>query len=386
MLLGRLGASPVELLDPGRELHLGDTIQLELSTNNAFGKHVHDGLVSNRATTISGLQLHLQGVPMVGLTAEDSAGTNEAAVLLRFTLTRNSQNPENRKAWDQLLDRLGYANNHVQVALSSGGDLAQVADAPLLFTAARPAIAIAAGISAFAVFLLLMWWAVASGMLRDAGADSAYSLGKTQMAFWGLVVALSFLAVFAVTQEMERIPGQTLILMGISGVTGLSAAIIGGSKSGGASNEAAALQEALGKLKSAQAKLVEQKKALQALKITAGLTPAQAEEFAKLTSDVDSGQEVIDAKDAALAKLKAAVGAAQSYGGRNAWLKDIVSDANGISFQRFQVCLWTLILGTVFIYRVATRITMPEFEATLLTLMGLSNGLYLGFKTQEPSG
>jgi hypothetical protein len=65
------------------------------------------------------------------------------------------------------------------------------------------------------------------------------------------------------------------------------------------------------------------------------------------------------------------------------WFMDIISDGDGVSFQRLQVVLWTLILGFVFASTVANTCSMPEFENTLLVLMGISNGLYLGFKIPE---
>jgi len=41
---------------------------------------------------------------------------------------------------------------------------------------------------------------------------------------------------------------------------------------------------------------------------------------------------------------------------------------------------WTLILGVVFIFGVFQQLAMPKFDATLLALMGMSSGTYLGFK------
>jgi hypothetical protein len=65
------------------------------------------------------------------------------------------------------------------------------------------------------------------------------------------------------------------------------------------------------------------------------------------------------------------------------WFTDIISDGTGVSFQRLQVVIWTVILGFVFAWTVANTCSMPEFENTLLVLMGISNGLYLGFKIPE---
>jgi hypothetical protein len=68
----------------------------------------------------------------------------------------------------------------------------------------------------------------------------------------------------------------------------------------------------------------------------------------------------------------------------NGFFSDILSEsASGVSFHRFQMFVWTLILGILFIYSVWNRLSMPEFSATLLALMGISSGTYLGFKIPE---
>jgi hypothetical protein len=61
-------------------------------------------------------------------------------------------------------------------------------------------------------------------------------------------------------------------------------------------------------------------------------------------------------------------------------LKDILSDDNGVSFHRFQVFAWTIVLVAVFVRQVTTYLIMPEFDSSLLILMGISSGTYLGFK------
>jgi len=84
--------------------------------------------------------------------------------------------------------------------------------------------------------------------------------------------------------------------------------------------------------------------------------------------------------DASKSQNNAEVGAKIS----NGFLNDILTDdANGVSFHRFQMFVWTLVLGILFIYSVWNRLSMPEFTATLLALMGISSGTYLGFKIPE---
>jgi hypothetical protein len=65
------------------------------------------------------------------------------------------------------------------------------------------------------------------------------------------------------------------------------------------------------------------------------------------------------------------------------FVTDILSDGDGVSFHRFQIAVWTIVLGTAFVWSVYHNITMPEFDASLLTLMGVSSGTYVGFKFGE---
>lgn len=65
------------------------------------------------------------------------------------------------------------------------------------------------------------------------------------------------------------------------------------------------------------------------------------------------------------------------------FFNDLVSDGGGVSLHRFQMFVWTLVLGGIFIGSVYKNLAMPEFSATLLGLMGISSGTYLGFKVPE---
>ena len=47
------------------------------------------------------------------------------------------------------------------------------------------------------------------------------------------------------------------------------------------------------------------------------------------------------------------------------------------------IAVWTFVLVMVFIKAVYDEALMPEFDATLLGLLGISSGTYLGFKFPE---
>lgn len=68
------------------------------------------------------------------------------------------------------------------------------------------------------------------------------------------------------------------------------------------------------------------------------------------------------------------------------FFRDLLSDGSGITIQRFQMLVMTIALGLMFLIQVATRLTMPEFDASLLTLLGISAGTYVGLKIPEDKG
>jgi hypothetical protein len=62
---------------------------------------------------------------------------------------------------------------------------------------------------------------------------------------------------------------------------------------------------------------------------------------------------------------------------------DILSDANGYGFHRFQIIAWTILLGIIFVWSVYHYVAMPNFSGGVLALMGISAGTYLGFESVQ---
>lgn len=81
---------------------------------------------------------------------------------------------------------------------------------------------------------------------------------------------------------------------------------------------------------------------------------------------------------AAVAVTRPSRGAAA--GTRGFWCDLVTDDRGVVALDRFQVVVWTLILGGIFLTAVLWDLTMPEFSATMLALMGVSSGTYIGFK------
>ena len=60
-----------------------------------------------------------------------------------------------------------------------------------------------------------------------------------------------------------------------------------------------------------------------------------------------------------------------------------ISGGEGVSLHRVQIIGWTVVLVFVFTVQVFTKLSIPDFNPTLLGLLGLSAGTYVGFKFPE---
>ena len=66
--------------------------------------------------------------------------------------------------------------------------------------------------------------------------------------------------------------------------------------------------------------------------------------------------------------------------GLHGFFLDILTEGDGIAFHRFQILAWTLVLGIIFAVTSLNELRLPDFDATLLGLMGISSGAYVSFK------
>ena len=225
----------------------------------------------------------------------------------------------------------------------------------------------------FVLVGLFVWLARRSDVLRESGPPPpavggivprrAYSLARVQMAIWFFVVLVSFILIWIISFGLDTISVSVLGLIGISTGTGLAAAVIDSSK--GASMLAQRVQ------------LVAEDSGLVAKLTALGLKPlplAPADVEAQTAAQARRDQIASDVAD-----LDRQINTPAHVN----FLTDILSDANGISFHRFQMACWTTILVIVFLVSVWRDLNMPDFSATLLGLMGISSGTYLGFKFPE---
>jgi hypothetical protein len=208
-----------------------------------------------------------------------------------------------------------------------------------------------------------------SALLRYADKTSSFSLARCQMAFWFMLVVTAFSFIWLITGAVDIITNTALVLIGIGAGTALGGKVIDRAKEQGAKTE-------LENSKVTKEKLAKEIENLDKRAQVQGTTDAD-----KLKLDAEKGEkEVLHA--AAATKEGELVKKLQVAKSGGFWT-DILSDGDNIRFDRFQIVVWTAVLGVVFLNSVWARLAMPEFDATLLTLMGISSGTYLGFKIPD---
>jgi hypothetical protein len=62
------------------------------------------------------------------------------------------------------------------------------------------------------------------------------------------------------------------------------------------------------------------------------------------------------------------------------FFSDLISEGGEPEISRLQMLVWNVVLGVVFIWQSVFEWKMPEFDATLMTLLGISSTAYVGFK------
>jgi hypothetical protein len=173
-----------------------------------------------------------------------------------------------------------------------------------------------------------------TNLIRDAAAETdvvgtlkPFNLGRAQMAFWFLLICISYVVIWLVTGALDTINASLLGLMGISAGTALSEAMI--------------------------------------------------------DSDKEAKKDKTGDQVAAVPDLVPVIGPPVPPARSHGFLRDILSGGADYSFHRFQIWVWTMVLGVIFISDVYNSLSMPTFSTTLLGLMGISSGTFIGFKFPE---
>lgn len=294
--------------------------------------------------------------------------------------------PENKHAW---VDLLGAPEGlHKSVLFSVGLEDQSAFDT--VYDQSHPAQLIVIskwyGIIALVVVLvtlaLLVWLARTTHIIREPGPRPAggklrpYNLGRTQMAFWFFLVYASYVVIWLITDALDTITPSLLGLMGISAGTALSEAMIDSGKSTATAGQ---LLDLTAEKQALEQTIPDLQTQLAGVQAKEEMTPDDISNRDNLNKQLQDARTRLAQINQQIQALTPPASDGISAG----FLRDVLSDGNGYSFHRFQIFAWTIVLGVIFISSVYNGLTMPEFSATLLGLMGISSGTYIGFKFPE---
>lgn len=276
--------------------------------------------------------MFIDSMPLRGMPAESC---NPSDGTVRFLLDRVPE--QNDEEWHRILGSPNHFSRNVSISVGKNDQFAvptNVSEFPL--------IVVPRGYFYVFIVLLVVFLGLFIHLCRTTTIIRApvppiepgkrpYSLSRFQMGFWFFLVIAGYVFVWMVTGELDTITDSILALIGIGAGTALGAAMIDSTPTTTATAVAST---------------------------TTGAT--------QVTTSVNVP---VPPPPPPASK---------------GFLHDVLSDnEEGISMHRFQMFAWTLILGVIFVSSVYKNLAMPEFSATLLGLMGISSGTYLGFKFPE---
>ncbi|MEI6900734.1 MAG: hypothetical protein WCL00_12720 [Bacteroidota bacterium] len=166
-------------------------------------------------------------------------------------------------------------------------------------------------------------------ILRDNSTSEKppYSLARVQLAFWTFIILFAYCFVWGTTGGTISITAQVLFLLGISAGTKFFSGII------------------------------EQNDSPSPAPVPA-LPPAPAQLATPLPKKIQNDDCEI-------------------------FYKDIMSDKNGYSIARVQNVLFTIAVGTYFIFQVIITKRIPDIDTNLIILMAISSTAYVAVKQGE---
>jgi hypothetical protein len=231
------------------------------------------------------------------------------------------------------------------------------------------------------LLVLTIYLVRCSDILRDSGPQPSstnqktglsdrkpYSLARCNLAFWFFTIVVTFLFIFLITDGLD-ISATALALIGISGTTFLAAALVD-------SNTDAVRPVTVDNLSTRRSTLAAE---LNEINSKISVQPTAGVITNTLDAEAKNKGDQIKEIDAKITEIKKPTVSVQ-------FLHDILTDStNSYSLHRFQMFVWSIVMWVVFLHSVWHDLAMPEFSATLLGMMGISNATYLGFKVPESS-
>lgn len=346
--------------NPPRTFYLTDYLTVHVCNLNEF--------LAEAERQQQPVTLYLDGVD----TKNPPVAVNREEQTLTFVADRNDDNKQYWRLW--LYDPLQEPRQELRVSVGRGGErpLVRVNGANMKVMLDK------VWVDWFTWLLIVFLTAVVLGMffagkytdmLRDGPSlgpiRQTYSLARAQMAWWFVLILLAYVFVWLITGDRDTIPASLLGLMGISAATAVAAVAISPGTTPRAEQLRAAIDADIAALDASLARIQTQLAADPQL--SAVLEAKRAEQ--------QRARNVLVARAASVTAVVPS---------RGFWRDLVADDRGGVTLDRVQILVWTIVLGLMFVSSVVLELTMPEFSGTLLALMGISSGTYIGFKLPAP--
>lgn len=343
--------------NPPRVIYLTDYVTVQVCNLDAF--------LAEAERQQQEVTLYLDGVN----TKNPPVEVNREEQTITFLADRNDDNKQYWRLW--LYDPLQEPQQELRVSIGRGGErpLPRLDGANAQVRLEKVYVDWFTWLLAFIVGGVVIGIILAgrhTDMLRDGPSmgpiRQTFSLARSQMAWWFVLILLAYVFVWLITGDRDTIPPSLLGLMGISAVTAVAAVAI----SPGTTSRAETLRAGI------EADLVSIEASRERINAAiATATPALAALLERKRSEQQAAHDALVARAASLTAV---------IPSRGFW-RDLVSDdRGGVTLDRVQIVVWTLVLGIIFLSSVLLELTMPEFSGTLLALMGISSGTYIGFQ------
>jgi hypothetical protein len=331
---------------------------------------LHDWI--KRDNDPNSLRLFLDG--HILSSSEPTAISPPSQDYVNFMLEFDNANKQERAEWVAIMDAVRNASDG-RALLSVGNSSSREAFASDVYVPFElyPWFYGVAFVLVLLLLVALAWLGRTTNLLRDPGSRATapgprpqgrpFSLSRVQMAWWFYLVVAAYVYICLVTKVSEVPTGSVLALLGISATTGLAAVSLDKNKRSEAEIERTDLET--------------EQEALE----------TRIDELRKQGTHLETAlQQELQSKELQLAEVNAALSrqllrVAKVSSRGLFW--DLLSDGDGVSFHRFQMVVWTVVLGLVFAWQVHRDFSMPEFDPSLLALMGVYSGTYVGFKFPE---
>lgn len=377
-----LSIESVTLPDKKTEAGLGDDIIVKVKYLNEENNRRRDpaNAATEKEIDPRKLVLFLDGIEITKLNPRSVVPESGE---LRFTLERTK---DSRAAWNNFLAQ-PTSNWHKNVTASVGEEGKFPVDSKQSFALRLyyPTY-LTVGVILFVVFLVGFFFAAwKTPIIRDSGPAAPvggprtrpFSLARLQAAWWFFIILGSFLFIALVTWDYDTLTASALALLGIGSATALGAAVVDSNKRESTNTDLRTLKPQEAKL-SATVEELRTRRSETERSVARGLV-VDSTTLARLDTDLAAKEAELDQVKVQVNDAAAGLEKPVSAG----FFSDVLSDVNGVTLHRFQMLIWTIVLGLIFVWEVWSKLTMPDFSETLLALMGLSAATYICFKIPE---